>query len=125
MQRLVWRRCSAACLSPMSKPPPIVSARAVGSLDTQQSSLWPKGKVLDDPTAAPEQYHNGLTVSKTFALAINEARKLHSDAFRLLLHVSLLAPIYLFSEGREALGEQCIFKNGDLRRSSQRCELLR
>ena len=66
-------------------------------------------KVLDDPTAAPEQYHNGLTVSKTFALAINEASKLHSDAFRLLLHVSLLAPVpiplYFFSEGREALGE--------------------
>ena len=67
-------------------------------------------KVLDDPTAAPEQYHNGLTVSKTFALAINEARRLHSDAFRLLRHVSLLAPelipLFFFSDGREALGEQ-------------------
>jgi len=65
---------------------------------------------LDDPTAAPEQYHNGLTVSKTFALAINEARRLHSDAFRLLRHVSLLAPelipLFFFSDGREALGEQ-------------------
>jgi tetratricopeptide (TPR) repeat protein len=67
------------------------------------------GKYLDDARAAPEQYHNGLTVSKTFALAIEEAAKLHAAAEPLIVYASLLAPepipLYLFSEAREVFAE--------------------
>jgi tetratricopeptide (TPR) repeat protein len=67
------------------------------------------GKYLDDVRTAPEQYHNGLTVSKTFALAIDQAAKLHPAAEPLIVHASLLAPepipLYLFSEAREEFAE--------------------
>jgi Tfp pilus assembly protein PilF len=66
-------------------------------------------KYLDDARAAPEQYHNGLTVSKTFALAIDEATKLHPAAKLLIVYASLLAPepipLYLFSAAREKFAE--------------------
>jgi len=62
-------------------------------------------KFLDDARVAPEQYHNGLTVSKTFALAIDEAAKRHPAAELLIVYAALLAPepipLYLFSEGRD------------------------
>jgi hypothetical protein len=67
------------------------------------------GKYLDDAGNAPEQYHNGLTVSKTFALAINEAAKLHTAAETLITYVALLAPepipLFLFAEGRGKFSE--------------------
>jgi tetratricopeptide (TPR) repeat protein len=67
------------------------------------------GKYLDDARAAPEQYRNGLTVSKTFALAIDEAGNSHLAAEQLIVCAALLAPepipVYLFSEGREKLGD--------------------
>jgi hypothetical protein len=66
-------------------------------------------KLLDDARHAASEYHDGLTVAKTFALAINEAAKLHPAAELLIVHVALLAPepipLFLFSEGREKLGE--------------------
>jgi len=75
---------------------------------TSRFSAAPE-RYLDDPRAAPEQYHNGLTVSKTFALAIDEAAKLHPAAEPLIVYASLLAPepipLYLFSEAREAFAE--------------------
>jgi hypothetical protein len=66
-------------------------------------------KFLDDTRHAPAEYHDGLTVAKTFALAIDEASKLHPAAEPLIVHAALLAPepipLYLFSEARENFGE--------------------
>jgi tetratricopeptide (TPR) repeat protein len=67
------------------------------------------GKFLDDARNAPTEYHDGLTVAKTFALAIDEAAKLHPAAEPLIVHAALLAPepipLFLFSEAREKFGE--------------------
>ena len=66
-------------------------------------------RLLDDARHAPAEYHDGLTVAKTFALAIEEAAKLHPAAEPLIVHAALLAPepipLFLFSEEREKLGE--------------------
>ncbi len=67
------------------------------------------GKLLDDVKGAPSEYHDGLTVSRTFALAIDEAAKLHPAAEPLIVHAALLAPepipLFVFAEGREKFGE--------------------
>ena len=64
-------------------------------------------RLLDDQRHAPAEY--GPTVAKTFALAIEEARKLHHAAEPLIVHAALLAPepipLFLFSEAREQFGE--------------------
>jgi hypothetical protein len=66
-------------------------------------------RLLDDARHAPVDYHDGLTVAKTFALAIEEAAKLHPAAESLIVHAALLAPepipLFLFSEAREKMGE--------------------
>lgn len=66
-------------------------------------------RFLDDAKHAPADYHDGLTVAKTFALAIEEAAKLHPAAEPLITHAAFLAPdpvpLFLFGEGREAFGE--------------------
>jgi tetratricopeptide (TPR) repeat protein len=66
-------------------------------------------KFLDDARHAPAEYHDGLTVAKTFALAIDEAAKLHPAAEPLIIHAALLAPepipLYLFAEARDKLGD--------------------
>jgi tetratricopeptide (TPR) repeat protein len=66
-------------------------------------------RLLDDARHAPAEYHDGLTVAKTFALAIDEAAKLHSGAEHLIVHAALLAPepipLFLFSEPLEKFGE--------------------
>jgi hypothetical protein len=58
---------------------------------------------------APARYHDGLTVAKTFGLAIKEAAKLHDAAEPLILHAALLAPeplpLFLFAEAPDTLGE--------------------
>ena len=60
-------------------------------------------QLLDAAKDAPSEYHDGLTVAKTFALAIEEAAKLHPAAEPLIVHAALLAPepipLFLFSEG--------------------------
>ena len=57
----------------------------------------------------PPSTTNSLTVAKAFALAIEEAAKLHPAAEPLISHAALLAPepipLFLFSEGREKFGE--------------------
>jgi tetratricopeptide (TPR) repeat protein len=64
--------------------------------------------LLDDTRHAPAEYHDGLTVTKTFALAIEEATKLHPGAEPLIVHAALLAPepipLFLFAEAHEELG---------------------
>jgi tetratricopeptide (TPR) repeat protein len=66
-------------------------------------------RLLADERYAPADYHDRLTVAKTFALAIDEAAKLHSGAEPLIVHAALLAPesipLFLFVEGREQFGE--------------------
>jgi tetratricopeptide (TPR) repeat protein len=65
--------------------------------------------LLDAEKDAPLEYHNKLTVAKTFALAIDEAAKLHRASEPLIVHAASLAPepipLFLFSEGREKFGE--------------------
>ena len=67
------------------------------------------GPLLDEARDAPTDYHDRMTVAKTFALAIEQASKLHSAAEPLIVHAALLAPepipLFLFSEAREKLGE--------------------
>ncbi len=66
-------------------------------------------RLLDTTKDAPAEYHDGLTVAKTFALAIDEAAKLHPAAEPLIVHAALLAPepipLFLFSEAQELFGE--------------------
>jgi tetratricopeptide (TPR) repeat protein len=66
-------------------------------------------KLLDAEEDAPAEYHDRLTVAKTFALAIEEAAELHPAAKPLIEYAALLAPepipLFLFSEAREKFGE--------------------
>jgi tetratricopeptide (TPR) repeat protein len=66
-------------------------------------------RLLDADKDAPAEYHDKLTVAKTFALAIEAAAKLHPAAEPLIVYAALLAPepipLLLFSEGREHFGE--------------------
>ncbi|TPV97793.1 MAG: hypothetical protein USCAAHI_02781 [Beijerinckiaceae bacterium] len=66
-------------------------------------------RLLDDARHAPAEYHDGLTLAKTFALAIDEAAKLCPAAEPLIVHAALLAPepipLFLFAEAREEFGE--------------------
>jgi hypothetical protein len=65
--------------------------------------------MLDNTRDAPRAYRNRSTVAKTFALAIDEAAKLHPAAEPLIVHAALLAPepipLFLFSEARPKFGE--------------------
>jgi tetratricopeptide (TPR) repeat protein len=64
-------------------------------------------KLLNAQKDAPHDY--GRTVATTFALAIDEAAKLHPAAAPLISYAALLAPepipLFLFSEAREQFGE--------------------
>ena len=64
-------------------------------------------KLLDAQKDAPFDY--GRTVATTFALAIDEATKLHPAAGSLIVYAALLAPepipMFLFSEAREEFGD--------------------
>jgi tetratricopeptide (TPR) repeat protein len=64
-------------------------------------------RMLDSKRDAPADYR--LTVAKTFALAIDEAAKLHPAAEPLIIHAALLAPepipLFLFAEAREKFDE--------------------
>ena len=66
-------------------------------------------KFLDNARHAPPEHHDRLRVTKTFALAIDEAAKLHPAAEPLIVYAALLAPepipLFLFSQGREKFGE--------------------
>jgi tetratricopeptide (TPR) repeat protein len=66
-------------------------------------------RMLDSERDAPAEYHDRLTVAKTFALAIDEAAKLHPAAEPLIVHAALLAPepipLFLFAEAREEFDE--------------------
>jgi hypothetical protein len=66
-------------------------------------------RLLDSAKDASADYHGSLTAAKAFALAIDEAAKLHPAAEPLIAYAALLAPepipLFLFSEARETFGE--------------------
>jgi tetratricopeptide (TPR) repeat protein len=66
-------------------------------------------EVMDDPDSAPADYHDRMTVAKTFGLAIDAAARRHPAAEPLLVAAALLPPepipLFLFDEGREKLAE--------------------
>jgi tetratricopeptide (TPR) repeat protein len=66
-------------------------------------------RFMDDSRYAPAEYHDGMTVAKTFALAIEEAANRHPASEPLIVHAALLAPepipLFLFAEAREKFGE--------------------
>jgi tetratricopeptide (TPR) repeat protein len=66
-------------------------------------------RLLDDARHAPAEYHDGLTVAKTFALAIEETANLDPAAEPLIVHAALLAPeaipLFLFAEEHKKLDE--------------------
>jgi tetratricopeptide (TPR) repeat protein len=75
-------------------------------------------KLLDAEKDAPAEYHDRTTVTKTFALAIDEAAKLYPGAELLIVYTSMLAPepipLHLFSEGLEKFSEPfaSLIRNG-------------
>ncbi len=85
------------------------TARIFRLPSTASASRPHRRDLLDDARDAPAEYHDGLTVAKTFALAIDEAAKLHPAAEPLIVHAALLAPepipLFLFAEAREKFGE--------------------
>src|SRR3984957_19554588 len=66
-------------------------------------------RLLGDARDAPAEYHDRLTGTKTFGLAIDEAAKRPAAVEPLIVHAALLAPeplpLFLFAEGREKLGD--------------------
>jgi tetratricopeptide (TPR) repeat protein len=66
-------------------------------------------QMLDSLRDAPTEYHDKLTVAKTFTLAIDEATKRHPAAEPLIVHAALLAPepipLFLFAKARKKFGE--------------------
>jgi tetratricopeptide (TPR) repeat protein len=76
-------------------------------VDYRQRFETMPAKFLDDTRHAPAEY--GLTVAKTFAMAIDKAAKLHPAAEPLISYAALLAPepipMFLFSEQREQFSE--------------------
>jgi hypothetical protein len=69
-------------------------------------------RLLDADKDAAADYHSGLTVAKTFALAIDETAKLHPAAGPLVSYAALLAPepipLFLFSEAADVLQAACV-----------------
>jgi tetratricopeptide (TPR) repeat protein len=65
-------------------------------------------RLLDDTRHAPLEHNDGMTVAKSFALAIEEAAKLNAAAEPLIVHAALLGPepipLFLFAEAREKFG---------------------
>jgi tetratricopeptide (TPR) repeat protein len=110
-------RAAAKALSEVLGGLPLAHEQAAAYCERLDISLSEYGKrfeaaparLLDDARHAPGEYHDGLTVAKTFALAIAEAAKLHAAAEPLIVHAALLAPepipLFLFSEALEKFGE--------------------
>ena len=85
------------------------AARNLARRVSASASTPRRRELLDAARDAPAEYHDRLTVAKTFALAIDEAAKLHPAAEPLIVHAALLAPepipLFLFAEAREKFGE--------------------
>ena len=107
--RSACRKRSAACRSRTNRRRPIVSDLEISLADYRRRFEAAPAELLDAEKDAPEDYHNKLTAAKAFALAIDEATKLHPAAEPLIVHAALLAPepipLFLFAEAREKFGE--------------------
>jgi len=81
----------------------------IGLAEYQSRFVAAEVQMLDARRDAPAEYHDKLTVAKTFALAIEEAAKLPPAAEPLRVHAALLAaepiPLFLVAEAREKFGE--------------------
>jgi tetratricopeptide (TPR) repeat protein/transcriptional regulator with XRE-family HTH domain len=64
---------------------------------------------LDDVRDTPTDHNDGMTVAKSFTLAIEEAAKLDSAIEPLIMYVAILPPepipLFFFSEARQTFGE--------------------
>jgi hypothetical protein len=110
-------RAAAECLSEVLGGLPLAHEQSAAYCERLDISLTEyrrryettPARLLDDGRHAPAEYHDGLTVAKTFTLAIEEAAKLHPAAEPLIVHAALLAPepipLFLFSEAREKFSE--------------------
>jgi hypothetical protein len=106
-------RAAAESLSEALGGLPLAHEQAAVYCERLKISLAEYGRrwtrLLDDERHAPPEYHDGRTVAKTFALAIEEAAKLHSAAEPLIVRAALLAPepipLFLFAEAREKFRE--------------------
>jgi DNA-binding winged helix-turn-helix (wHTH) protein/tetratricopeptide (TPR) repeat protein len=110
-------RAAAEALSEMLGGLPLAHEQAAAYCERLDISLTEYRKrfeaaparLLDDARHAPTEYHDGLTVAKTFGLAIDEAAKFHAAAEPLIVHAALLAPepipLFLFAETHETLGD--------------------
>jgi tetratricopeptide (TPR) repeat protein len=108
---------AAAALSAALGGLPLAHEQAAAYCERLEISLGEYGKrfaiaparMLDAERDAPAEYHDRLTVAKTFALAIDEAAKLHAAAEPLIVHAALLSaepvPLFLFAEAREKFSE--------------------
>ncbi len=89
----------------MSRRRPIASGSVVSLAEYRKRFETDAARLLDAAKDASAEYHGGLTVAKAFALAIDEAAKLHPAAEPLIVYAALLAPepipLFLFSEARE------------------------
>jgi tetratricopeptide (TPR) repeat protein len=110
-------RISAEALSNALDGLPLAHEQAAAYCDRLRISLGEYLKrfeatpipFLDDERNAPADHNDGMTVAKSFTLSIGEAAKLHSGAEPLIVFAALLAPepipLFLFTEGRDKLGE--------------------
>lgn len=110
-------RAAAEALSQTLGGLPLAHEQAAAYCERLHVSLAEYGKrfaaaptrLLDEARYAPAAYHDGLTVAKTFTLAIEEAAKVHPAAEPLIFHAAVLAPdpipLLLFAEARETFAE--------------------
>jgi tetratricopeptide (TPR) repeat protein len=110
-------RAVAESLSEMLGGLPLAHEQAAAYCERLEKSLADYRKrfeaaparLLGDARDAPAEYHDRLTVTKTFALAIDEAAKLHGAVEPLIKYAALLAPepipLFLFEAGLDKLGE--------------------
>ncbi len=81
----------------------------VSLAEYRQRFVASPARFLDDGRDVPSDYHDGLTVARTFALAIEQAARLHLAAEPMIRLVSFLAaepiPLFFLAERRRQLGE--------------------
>jgi hypothetical protein len=111
-------RAAAEALSEVLGSLPLAHGQAAAYCERLEISLSDYRKrfeaaparLLDDNRHAPAEYHDGLTVAKTFELAIEAAAKLHPAAEPLIVHAALMAPepipLFLFAEASDKFGKQ-------------------
>ena len=108
-------RQAAEALSKALDGLPLAHEQAAAYCDRLSISLADYLKRFEDTPAplldrdAPAEHNDGMTVTRSFTLGIEEAAKVHSGAEPLISYAAVLAPepvpLFLFSEAREKLEE--------------------